>query len=731
MSNSSLKYINRELSWLAFNERVLQEAEDPSVPLLERLRFLGIYSNNQDEFFRVRVATVRRIAKLGHTVKEFVGEPSEVLDQIQDIVLRQQVRFDNTYQILMEELKKESIYVINERELTPSQGLWVRDYFQEEIRLNLFPIMIDTVKEFPSLRDTSIYLAVRLSESSNPDSTRYSLIEIPEALDRFVELPERGGRKYLILLDDVIRYNLDSIYYIFPHDQAEAFTIKFSRDAELDIDNDQTLSYISALEQSLKRRLAGDPVRLTYDQEMPGNFLEYLIRKMKLSADEDAIIPGARYHNFKDFMKFPHMGRTDLLHSRPQPLNHPHLPPGRSIYSVIRERDILLHFPFQSFHYLIDFLREAAINPKVIQIHMTLYRAAENSAIIRALINAARNGVEVTVVVELQARFDEEANIYWSNSMQDEGIRVIHGVNQLKVHAKLCLIRRVEDGEVVDYAFIGTGNFNEDTARVYTDVALLTINRRITREVDKVFSFFERNYSLSKYKNLLVAPFFMRNRFGSIINHEIANARAGRDAWLFFKMNSLVDKKMIKKLYEASRAGVRIRLIVRGICSLVPGVPGQSENIQVISIVDKYLEHGRIFIACNDGSPLYYIGSADLMTRNLDYRVEVLVPIYDASLQQQLQDVMEIQWKDNVKARVINAQMRNTYRQRKEDEPIWRSQKIQYAYFQQFLEQSIGAKAGKASAELDKAGNGGASVSSTAEEQLSTFEDQNNHPGAL
>jgi polyphosphate kinase len=686
MTQQRTKYINREISWLAFNDRVLQEAEDPAVPLLERLRFLGIYSNNQDEFFRVRVATVRRIAKLGQTVKEFVGDPDEVLEQIQDIVLRQQIRFDNTYQSLMEDLKKEFICVINETELTPSQGLWVRNYFQEEVRLNLFPIMIDNIKSFPTLRDTSIYLAVRLVSTDQPKDTRYSLIEIPDTLPRFVELPERGGKKYIILLDDVIRYNLDSIYYIFPHDRSEAFTIKFTRDAELDIDNDQTLSYINALEQSLKRRRIGDPVRLTYDKDMPPAFLDYLISKMKLSAEEDAIIPGARYHNFKDFMKFPHMGRTDLLHSRPEPLSHPHLPAGRSIYSVIRDRDIMLHFPYQSFHYLIDFLREAAINPKVSQIHLTLYRAAENSAVIRALINAARNGVDVTVVVELQARFDEEANIYWANSMQEEGIRVIFGVNQLKVHAKLCLIRRVEDGNVVDYAFVGTGNFNEDTARIYTDLALLTTNPKITREVDRVFNFFERNYSLSKYKELFVAPFFMRNRFVNRINFEISNARAGQESWLFFKMNSLVDKKMIKKLYEASQAGVKIRLMIRGICSLIPGVPGLSENIEAISIVDKYLEHGRVFVFCNGGDPLYYIGSADLMTRNLDHRVEVMIPIYDKPLRQQLRDVLEIQWKDNVKSRYLDASLQNIYRKKKENEWDWRSQKVQYAYFKRFLE---------------------------------------------
>ena len=680
------KSVNRELSWLAFNERVLQEAEDPAVPLIERIRFLGIYSNNQDEFFRVRVATLRRIARVEQKIKDFGANPNKILDQIQDIVLRQQVRFDNTFGSLMAELRTEGIHLINEKELTPTQGAWVRNYFQEAVRLNLFPIMIDSIKEFPVLRDTSIYSAIRLLNRADPSATRYAIIEIPDNLPRFVVLPEKGGKQYIILLDDIIRYNLDSIFYIFPHDRAEAYTIKFTRDAELDIDNDSTLGYMTALEQSLKRRKLADPVRLTYDRDMPRIFLEYLIRKMKLNADEDAIIPGARYHNFKDFMKFPHLGRTTLIHSRPEPLSHPDLPLGRSIYSVLREKDIMLHFPYQSFHYLIDFLREGAINPKVQQIHMTLYRAAENSAIIRALINAARNGVDVMVVVELQARFDEEANIHWANKMQEEGIKVIFGVDQLKVHAKLCLIRRVEGGQVRDYAFVGTGNFNENTAGIYTDCCLLTTDVRITREVEKVFLFFERNYSVSKYKELLVAPFYLRNRITRLINQEMAAAKAGKDAWLFFKMNSLVDKKLVKKLYQASQAGVRIRLIVRGICSLVPGQPGVSENIEAISIVDKYLEHSRIYAACNGGKPLYYIGSADMMTRNLDYRVEALVPIHEPALQRQLQDVLEMQWRDNVKARYLDAKQENHYRRPASGRASWRSQKVQYAYFLHYLD---------------------------------------------
>lgn len=698
MGKKLKKYINRELSWLDFNDRVLQEAEDPSVPVVERLRFLGIYSNNQDEFFRVRVATMRRIARLGKRVKDFGSNPAKILDRIQKTVLRQQVRFDNTYQDLMGELRKEGIYLINEEELSLTHRRWVSNYFLEKIRLNLFPIMIDSLKEFPVLRDTSIYLAVRLLSENDPKATRYGLIEIPENLDRFVELPPREGKKYLILLDDVIRLNLDRIFYIFPHDKAEAYTIKFTRDAELDIDNDVSLSYMVALERSLKQRRLAEPVRLTHDESMPQNFLDYLIRKMKLSEDEDAIIPGARYHNFKDFMSFPNMGNDKLLHSRPKPLEHPWLKSSESIFKQVALRDILLFFPYQTFSYIIDFLREAAINPKVTEIHMTLYRAAANSAIIRALINAARNGVIVTVVVELQARFDEEANIYWANRMQEEGVRVIFGVNKLKVHAKLCLIKRMEGRRQVSYAVIGTGNFNEKTARIYTDIALMTMDPKITAEINKVFKFFEQNYAVSKYRELMVAPFYLRNKMVRLINREIANARQGKDAWLFFKMNSLVDKKMIKKLYQASAAGVKIRLIIRGICSLVPGQEGLSENIEAISIVDKYLEHPRVFVFGNDGDPEYYIGSADLMTRNLDFRVEVLTPIHSEEPKKQLRDYMEIQWSDNVKARYFDLESTNAYR-KSTSRAKNRSQKKLYDYFKKFLRDEQATARSSAAAE--------------------------------
>lgn len=697
MGKKEKRFVNREISWLAFNDRVLQEAEDASVPLIERLRFLGIYSNNQDEFFRVRVATLRRVAKLGKNIKDFGSNPTKILDRIQETVIRQQQRFDHMYLQLMEELRTEHICVINEKELSPQQGAWVTNYFKTKVRMNLFPIMIDNIRDMPQLRDTSIFLAVRLRASASKEATRYSLIEIPDTLPRFVEMPEKDGQQYIILLDDVIRYNLSRLFYIFPHDNAEAYTIKFTRDAELDIDNYESIGYLRALEQSLKRRETGDPVRLTYDRNMPRLFLEYLSRKMDISTEEDAVIPGGRYHNFKDFIGFPPLGRRDLLHSRPAPLEHPTLGNTKSIFAAVRKQDVLLHVPYQSFVYILDFVREAAINPKVTEIHMTLYRAASNSAIIRALINAARNGIRVTVVVELQARFDEEANIYWANRMREEGVEVIYGVSKLKVHAKLILVKRQEDDKIVDYAVVGTGNFNEKTAKLYTDFFLLTARPEISKEVQKVFDFFERTYHVRKYKELIVAPFYMRSSVTRLINREIKNAREGKEAWLFFKMNSLVDKKMIKKLYQASEAGVKIRLIVRGTCSLLPAKPPFSANIEAISIVDKYLEHSRVYMSANGGDKSVYIGSGDLMTRNLDFRVEVLVPILEAEIKEELEEVMELQWKDNVKARYHREDLQNEYKKRGRGESSVRSQSRLYEYYQKKAEGAQASRKSKSS----------------------------------
>jgi len=463
------------------------------------------------------------------------------------------------------------------------------------------------------------------------------------------------------MLDDVIRFGLREIFAIRNVDEISAYTIKLTRDAELDIDDDVTKSFFEKISKSLKQREKGQPVRFVYDQDMPPDLLDFILKQTGLH-NYDNLIPGGRYHNARDFMNFPNMGRKHLQYQRRLPVPHRHIQLNKSMFETIRKRDILLHFPYQSFSYFIDLLREAAIDPKVVSIKITLYRVAKKSNVINALINASRNGKKVTVNMELAARFDEEANIYWIKKLEEENIRIVGGVPGLKVHCKLCLITRKEGNDLIQYAAVGTGNFNETTAQIYSDHLLLTSDKRLTNEVHKVFKFLENNYLTYNYKHLLVSPFFMRKRFKKLIRNEIINAMAGKEAYILIKMNSLVDTEMIDQLYKASQKGVKIRMIVRGICSLVPGIAGLSKNIEVISIVDKYLEHSRIFIFCNAGDEKIYISSADWMVRNLDNRVEVAVPIFNEKNKQDVKSFFELQFRDVKKARVINKKQDNPYR---------------------------------------------------------------------
>ncbi len=685
-----LKYINRDLSWLSFNERVLQEAEDVRVPLNERIRFLGIFSNNQDELFRVRVAVLRRMVKIEKTtLKLFENNPAKILNQIQKKVLVLKNRFDKAYLSILDDLKKHKIYILNEKDVTPQQGEIIRNFFNEKVHQRLFPIMLDNAKKIPLLNDKTIYLAVRLIKKDKPQATRYSLIEVPDGEpSRFFVLPDDGEKQYIILLDDIIRYNLDSIYYIFNYDKIEAYTIKITRDAELDFHPDLSQSVLEIIQKSVKSRKRGETTRFIYDAEMPEEMLQFFAKKMKLER-HDAIIPGARYHNFKDFINFPDLNRKELRYEKLPPLQHPLLNTNSSITSVLRERDILLHFPYQSFHHIIDLLREVAINPNVTSICMTLYRVARNSSVVMSLINAARNGKHVTVVMELQARFDEENNIFWANKLQEEGVKVLFGVNNLKVHAKLCLITHLHEGKNVYYSIIGTGNFNENTAKLYTDFFLLTSKPEITKEVKKIFEFFDNRFEMSKYKNLILAPINMRLRLKQMISREIKNAKDKKPAKLFFKINNLVDKDIVKKLYEASCAGVEIKLIVRGICSLVPGVPGLSENIEAISILDRFLEHPRVFCFHNNGKEEIYIGSADIMERNIDYRIEVLANILDKDVRRQLKEILDLQWTDNVKARTLRHGHLNEYIQPEKGDKLIQSQLAIYQYFKENSQKRI------------------------------------------
>ena len=656
---------NKEVSWLSFNERVLQEASDRSVPLIERLRFLGIYSSNQDEFFRVRVATLHRLARLGKKGKKLLGhDPRAVISEIKDIILRQQEVFQGVYEHLLEELATVGIHVIDETKLTSEQSEFVRSYFRRHVRQKLTPLMVSEKMRFPELKDKSIYLATRLlTRGAKPD--RYALIEVPTPeLPRFLILPQVDRHRYVILLEDVIRYNLKQIFSLFKFEAIDSHLIKLTRDAELDIDDDVTESYFRKVVKSVKHRKEGNPVRFVYDREISTELLSLIKRKLRIRG-EDSTVPGGRTHNFKDFIDFPQIGNDALLYPKLEPVPVVPLETNRSILASMRERDLLLNFPYESFDYVIDLLREAAIDPKVTEIKVTLYRVARHSGIANALINAARNGKDVTAIIELQARFDEETNIALANQLQEEGAQVVFGVPGLKVHAKIGLILRQEKGKIARYAFLGTGNLNEDTAKLYSDHCLFTTDRRLTREVDAVFDFLQDNYRVPTFKHLVVAPFTFRERMVELVLTETKNARKGKKAAIDLKLNNLTDPDMIGLLYEAAEAGVKVRLNVRGMYSLLPHTLEHQKNIEAIGIIDRLLEHTRIFVFHNGGEEKVFLSSGDLMTRNLDRRVEVVFPVYDADLQRELKALLEIQWQDNVKARILSAEMTNQYRPRK------------------------------------------------------------------
>lgn len=657
----SKTYVPKEISWLSFNERVLQEAENKDVPLIERFKFLGIYSNNLDEYFRVRVATLKRLSLFGSKSKDILGYgPKATLKKIHEIVLSQNARFEKTYSSLIQELDKHKIHIINEKELSQEQMQFVKDYFHKEVRTRLMPFLIEKTSEFPNLTDDAIYLAIYLNKIDN-NKPRYALLEIPtNVLPRFIELPEVNDEKYIIFIDDIIRSGLNEIFFIFDFDVISAYTIKLTKDAELEIADDISESFIDKLSKSLQQRKKGTPVRFIYDRTMPDELLKIITKKLHFGPD-DVVIPSNRYHNFKDFMNFPNIGRKKLYYEPLMPIPHRDILPGKSILSAIKKKDIMLFFPYHPFDHFIDLLREASIDPEVASIQITLYRLARNSSVINALLNAVRNGKSVTTVVELQARFDEEANILWGNKLLDEGVKVIYGVPGLKVHSKLCLITRIKNDITQRYAAVGTGNFNEDTARVYTDHLLLTTNKKITNEVFKAFNFFSVNYKKDNFYHLVLSPFFLRNKLILLIEKEIKNAKAGKKAFIYLKLNNITDNEIINYLYEASSAGVKIKLIIRGMCSLIPGVKKVSENIEAIGIVDRFLEHSRFFIFCNNGNDQIYISSADLMPRNLDHRIEVTCPVFDKSIKCDIRRIFDIQWEDNVKARKIDESQSNKF----------------------------------------------------------------------
>ena len=662
MNEKDLSLYNRDISWLKFNARVLQEAEDPDVPLIERIRFLGIHSNNMDEFFRVRYSFVRRLQL--STVKNHEDNleghsPGKLLKQLSKLVNEQQQLSQKIYEHLRGELAKESIEIISEQELTQKQAQFVRDVYRNQVSPALTNLMLSQAPEFPYLRDKGIYLAVRLMKGN---SEQFSIIEVPSgAMNRFIALP-KYGKQYIMYLDDVLRYNLSSIFHIFNYDSIEAHTVKITRDAELTLDDDVSKSFMEKVQKGLLERREGDPVRFVYDRNISEVTLNLLVDGLGIS-EFDGLIAGGRYHNKKDLVRFPNVGGPSLEHKKLPIIPHPALDEDRSIISVLKKQDVLLFTPYHDFGKVIRLLREAAIDPKVRVLKVTLYRLASQSRIISALVNAAKNGKDVTVFIELQARFDEANNIKWTNMLRAEGIKVVSGVPGLKVHSKLTLIRRDEGKEkLVDYCVVGTGNYHEGTAKIYTDYHLLTSKKQITKEVRKVFTFIESPYKQYNYKHLLVSPNSTREGIFALIDREIAHARAGREAKFWVKINSVSDHEMIAKLYEASASGVSIRMIVRGINCIDFSNKALSGTIEAISIVDRFLEHTRAFCFHNNGQSEYYISSADWMTRNLNRRVEVTVPIYDDKIKRQLRDHFEILWKDNTKSRIFDANQSNAYR---------------------------------------------------------------------
>ena len=683
----SSQYINREISWLDFNERVLQEADDKSVPLLERLRFLGIFSNNLDEFFQVRYATVKRIAQSSKTGRKvFAGRSAEtLLKEITSKVISLQ---DDSLKILKriyKEMEEENIFFIEENEVHREQEEFLKNYFIENVSPGLVTVILSEDQK-QDLSDNKGFLIITMDLSKNIKQNRlYALIEIPKEAERFVVLPRtKDDKQYVMMLDDLIRYNFHMIFNFFNYKSISAHMVKITRDAELDLEEDVSISYIEKITMSVKDRMISDPVRLVYDKEIPNDTLEFIVRKLNIDS-RDSLIPGGKYHHRRDYMNFPSLDRPDLLYSKFSPLQIPNLSLEENILKAIEKKDYLLYTPYQNFSYVIKFLREAAIDPKVKSIKITIYRLSKLSHVASALINAAKNGKKVLVQIELQARFDEQNNISFAEQLEASGVQLVFGIPGLKVHSKICVIERLGEKKNSRFGFISTGNFNESTARIYTDYTLFTANQKILKEVNKVFNFLEVNYKLKKYKHLIVSPQYAFNILSKLIDNEISNHKNGLPSGIKLKINNITNYKLVDKLYEASQAGVKVKMIVRGICCLVPGIEGLSENIKVISIVDKFLEHPRVYIFENAGNRKIYLSSADWMTRNIENRVEVGCPIYDKDLQQEILDIFYISWKDNIKARVVNKSPQNKIVTPSKDEFINRSQWETYAYYKKKL----------------------------------------------
>ena len=660
-------YIPRDISWLSFNARVLQEANDPSVALKDRIRFLGIFSNNLDEFFRVRVATLKRMVEFLEKKKsiniDIIDSPQVILDEIQKVVLKQQSEFNRIWGNINRELIKRKVLIVNDRKLNNEQKLFVRDYFDNVVRPYIIPLMVENLPELPYLRDKSLYLAIVMRNKNDAYHEKFSLIEIPsKSIGRFIILPSSPGTKSIILLEDIIKFNLPIIFSHFKFNKFDAHVFKITKDAEIDLDQEVGINFVDKISKGVKNRRKGKPVRFVYDKDMNAELLDFLIQKLHLTR-KSSIIPGGHIHNFRHFMDFP-----DVLvekQERPKPFTHPAFKKNNQVSEVILQKDVLLHFPYHSFDPVIDMLREAAMDDDVVAIKITAYRLASNSKVINALINAARNGKKVTVFLELKARFDEEANLEWKTTMEEEGVNVLVGIPNVKVHAKICVIQKRVAGKLVQYGFISTGNLNEKTARIYADHCLLTASKPLLMEVNKVFTYLESwqlgDKPIGKTRNLLISPISMRNAIVQLINNEIAFAKLGKPAKIIVKLNSLSDQLLLDHLYKALKSGVEVHLIIRGILTLKKVNEKTKNKLNAISIVDQYLEHARVLIFHNKGNEKVFISSADWMVRNLDHRIEVATPILDVHLKKELIEIINIQLKDNNKARILDENLNNNY----------------------------------------------------------------------
>jgi len=656
-TNKKSNTLNRDVSWMFFNKRILDEAANKKNPILERLKFIGIYSSNLDEFFRVRVATLRRMIEIEDNIKSVKSDSKTILKQVLKLNEQYSKDLDAIFVGLIEELKFRKIHFVNETTLNQEQIDFIETFYKEELMNSLFPILVSRMDDIPRLDDKSVFMAVKMSNVDNGEylqaTTRkkeYALIQTPTSVHtRFIILPSTKGTTSLIFIDDVIRYCLPKIFASLHFNHFEAYNVKFTRDSEMDFDNTIYQSMPEKVSKAVKSRKEGIPVRFVYDKEIPTGLLRFVEKLLNIDKN-GAHIGGNRYHNLKDFISFPDIKRPDLKYPAQLPMCVPALDAVRNIMELIQQKDQYLHYPYHSFDYFIRLIREAAISPDVKTIKISLYRLAKNSKVVKALICAAMNGKKVTAVVELLARFDESSNINWAVKMKEAGIDVVFGVEGLKVHSKLMHITSRKG----DIACVSTGNFHEGTATIYTDFTVMTANRDIVNEVDEVFNFIEHPYLNPMFHELIVSPNYTRKRIISLIKNEIENAKKGLPAYIYMKINHIVDDNIIAKLYQASNAGVDIKLLVRGNCSIITGVKNQSEHIQVLGIIDRYLEHSRIMIFANGGDEKYYIGSCDLMVRNLDNRIEVFAPIYDKDIQRQLKLTLEAGFKDNTNARIVN-----------------------------------------------------------------------------